>query len=436
MELKVHPHDILAEQALICGMLINPSIIPQVSNMLTPLDFYKEAHMHIVEGLFDLNKDANAVSLNNWLVKKSLQEKCGGIAYLFTLGDAVSTWAGWKSHTKIIKDLSIKRQLILACSTVAGQCYNTFEDNEEIFGELTVRLREIQSTTKDTKKTFDNKELYNTLYDETLNDKSIVGYTTGIPCIDEKYYLEPKCTTVIAAESGIGKSAISLQIADHVSNKYGKVLYFSMESTRLALARRQLARHSKVALTRLKKHHINELQVKDISDAINILTDSNLIIIDDTQYQDIERLIVFCQSIAIENDIKLIVIDYLQLLSSKKNSQNRHLEISDISKKCNFLAKELNCHVIIISQLRKDVNRRPKLEDLKESGDIRNNADNILFLYSPNSDPIIYPVEVRLAKGKDIEFFKTWLEFNGNFQTFSDGIEPEIPKKQKVFGYS
>ena len=126
--------------------------------------------------------------------------------------------------------------------------------------------------------------------------------------------------------------------------------------------------------------------------------------------------------------LHLIIVDFLQLMGSRQNLQNRHLEISYVMKRLCFMAKSVGCPVIIVSQLGKDLekrtNRRPTLGDLKESGDIRTQADNILFLYAPDSTPTTYMVECFLGKGKDQERFSTWLEFNGNFQEFRPGTEP------------
>jgi len=174
-----------------------------------------------------------------------------------------------------------------------------------------------------------------------------------------------------------------------------------------------------VALTRLHKRHLDSPDFAErITKAISGLTQSPLVLIDDSRYQEIERLVAYCETRAMNARIHLIVVDYLQLISSRKGSQNRHLEISDIAKRFNFLAKNLNIPVIYVSQLGKDIEkrakRRPVLGDIKESGDVRNHADNILFLYAPDPSPTVYPVEAFLGKGKDQEQFSVWLEFNGN----------------------
>jgi len=436
MNVKVPPQDIQSEMALIAGMLSDSSIVKQVAGTLSADDFYREANTRIVEGIFELKEGADLVTLHHWLTSKGILEKIGGEAYLSKFPEAFIS-AGWKYHAEIVKGLSDRRRIINLCSMAHNLAFLQSNEQEEILSALKAGIRDIEAQRP--QELTSNRQLYDQIYTDLWDNKSEPGLTFGIGPIDRCHYLERGCTLVVAGESGTGKSALCLQIADHVANKYGTTLYFTMESTRIKLGVRQLARHSKVALTRLHKRNLDGLDsVERINNAMGDLTQSPLILIDDSRFQEIERLVSYCETRAMGEKIHLIVVDYLQLLSSKKGSQNRHLEISDIAKRFNFLAKNLNIPVIYVSQLGKDVekrtNRRPGLGDLKESGDIRNHADNILFLYALDSSPTVYPIEAFLGKGKDQEQFSIWLEFNGNYQEFREGVEPEIkvrPRKSE-----
>lgn len=408
-------------------MLSDSSIVAQVESILDPSDFYREAHCNIVTAIFDLKEAADLVTISHWLKSKNLLEKCGGEEYISKFTDFYIS-AGWKYHAEIVKGLSDRRKIINFCSTALDSAFRPRVEQGEILADLKTSIREIEAHRP--QEATSNRELYDQIYTALWNDKSEPGLTLGIPPIDRCHYLEPGCTLVVAAESGTGKSAFCLQVADHVARKYGRTLYFSMESTRQKLGVRQLARHSHVALTRLHKRNLDGPDfVERINNAMGGISQSPLFLIDDSRFQEIERLVSYCETRAMNEKIQLIVVDYLQLLSSKKGSQNRHLEISDIAKRFNFLAKNLNIPLIYVSQLGKDVEKRtkhrPTLGDLKESGDIRNHADNILFLYAPDPSQTVYPVEAFLGKGKDQEQFSVWLEFNGNYQEFTEGYEPD-----------
>jgi len=363
-------------------------------------------------------------------------DQAGGAGYLTELIESPGISAGWHYHADIIKDASNRRELIAACLLTQDMSYG-LDTLDDILQVHKAAIRQIQGYVSREDEQETTRELYTRVWEDLWNEKGEPGLTLGIECLDGKHYLEPGCTHVVAAESGTGKSAFCLQVADHVARTYGTTLYFSLESTRAKLATRQLARTAKVALTRLHKRNLDRPEDPEKLDrAMSSLIKSPLILIDNTTYQEVEKLVSFCETAAMGRRIHMIVVDYIQLMGSRKQHGNRHLEISYIAKKMQFLAKDLGIPILVVSQLGKDLekrqNRRPTLGDIKESGDIRNQADNIIFLYAPDSSPTIYPVECFLGKGKDQEQFSQWLEFNGNYQEFREGEKPiiEKPKRQ------
>ena len=278
-----------------------------------------------------------------------------------------------------------------------------------------------------------DKQLYYRLYD-ALSQKKEPGIGIGMPGL-ESFYLEPNYIHVVAAESGTGKSAFLLQASDYVARNYGPVLYLSLESTDLKLAARRLASTSKIALTRINKQNIqSDWEWEKIVQCCDELSTVPLRIVDFNRFY-IENIVSYCESACIDNDIRLIVIDFLQLIYSRKKHSSRHLEISYIIQQFKMLAKELNVPVLYACQLsRKDYGNRPTKDRLKESGDIETHTDNIIFLWSRKQDrEVVYPVECFLAKGKDQEPFDQWLEFNGNYQEFTEGIPPnEVMSRRPV----
>ena len=263
---KTPPNDPLAEQAVISSCLIDPSIVPMVGEMLTPADYHMDKHTVIYKAITELGDTTNAVTLVDNLTSNGNLEKAGGKGYIFELIEKAPVASGWKSYAEIVKKHSVARQTIFLCTDAYRGALNPKQDPILGLGELLNGIGEIQRSFS-TPETTNNKKMYTELYDEINSPQTDPGMTTGIECIDSLFYLEPECSHVIAAESGVGKSAICLQIADHVAEKYGPVLYFSMESTRKKLGVRQIARYGQIPLTRLNKHNVNEEREQDLQEA-------------------------------------------------------------------------------------------------------------------------------------------------------------------------
>lgn len=426
LNIKIPPHSLEAEQSVLGGILLNNKAIPEVAELISPDDFYREAHSLIFQAMINLYQSGSAidlVTLANELTRQDLLEKAGGAIYLTSLIEDISTSAGIKNHAEIVKEKADQRNLIELCSSVSEDCFSQVSTSEEILSKLKAGIRQIEQS--QSKEIEDNNRFYMKVY-EGIYEKREPGLYPGINCLDNQIYFEQGYIHAIAAESNVGKSAFILQISSNIADKYGPCLLYSLESTRQRLALRHIARHSKVALTRINKCHFSgPEQEEKIMEAVSSLSESRLIMLDDSRFQIIERLIAHAESYALRHKISAIFIDFLQLLSSYKKHNTRHAEISYIVTQIKYLAKSLNIPVIFASQLRKDVKGRPDLDTLKESGDIRTHSDNVLFLYAPEKNETIYPVEIFLAKGKEQERFSQWLTFNGNYQMFSEGEEPE-----------
>jgi len=427
MDFKIPPHDIEAEQAILSAMIQFSKTCQAITNYLTPEDFYRESHLEIFKAICEIQGEVDLVTLINCLRKKDLIEIIGGQEYIIGLIDCISTGTTWKYHADILREMKIRRDLISKSANISERCFQLTEPIEETISIWREQARGIKVEESESR---DNKSFYIKVCEELFdNDKSEPGYSTGISPLDHYFYMEPGYIHCIAAESGVGKSALLLQIADHVAQKYGKVLYFSLESTDIKLASRLIARRSGIALTKIHKKHLQDSEWPVIRDTLSDLQESKLILIDSSRFSEIEKLVSYIESAAIDGNIRMIVIDFLQLLSSFKKTNSRHLEISHIITQFKYIAKQLNIPILFASQLRKDIKGRPSLDDLKESGDIRTHTDNIIFLYAPNSNPAIYEVECFLAKGKEQERFSIWLEFNGHHQEFTLGYKPDIKKK-------
>ena len=425
MTLRVPPNNLEAEQAVLSAMLTHPAVVVRVSNLLKPSDFYQTAHEAICAACFSLKDKTDLITVSEHLKKHDLLEKCGGQDYIVSLVEQGGLSAGVDNWCKIVKEASHRRQLINLCTDTIEGCFQEFEESAATLSGLKTGIRSIESENK--AKIPTNKDLLRDIIADLEKEDRTVGILTGLKNIDDNLNgLEPKTTYLIIAESGVGKSALALNIADYVTLNYkGLVPYFTLESTNTALMRRRLAKHSQVALTRIRTRNLrHEGQWSDIVKAANTLSEPNLMLIDETQYQTVEDLIAFSESLAMDNKISLIVVDYIQLMSSRHRFTSKHLEVAYIAKLLTFMAKNLNVPIIIISQLGKDVekrsNREPMLSDIKESGDIRNMVDNIISIYTSNPEDTQFYVKIKALKGKDTGRWTSWLYFNGNYQEFSD----------------
>lgn len=421
---KVMPQDLMAEQAIIGACILNPEIIPTVEAIISPDDLYSERHKSLLQAIYDLRNVLDLVSLCNRLPAHK--------DYISSLTEAISTSAGHKHHAEIIKNLSDKRKII---TILQNGLENAFIANKELPDTLSEVKEGILDIEKNQPDEIESNHQFFTKAYELIYQKKDPGLYMGIDCLDN-FYFEKGYLHNIAAESGVGKSAFLLQIADNMANKYGACLFYSLESTRYRLAFRLIARHSHVALTRINKSHFTGIdQEEKIMKAMDDLIESKLILIDNPKYQEIEKLVSHTESYALKVNVKAVFVDYLQIIGTTRTDLKDKGRVDKAVMELKKLAKNLDVPVIYACQLRKDIQHKPSLDDLYESNVIRQATDNILFLYAPDSNPVEYPVELFLAKGKDQERFSQWLNFNGNYQEFTEGEKPtaDTPKKKKTW---
>jgi replicative DNA helicase len=434
---RIPPQNIEAEQAVLGAMLIEREAISKVVELLRPEDCYREAHRLIFNAmleLFNKNDAVDMVTVIEFLRKGDKLEGAGGISYITSLANSVPTAANVMYHARIVEEKALLRQLINAATNIASQGYEGSEEVSTILDSaeksiLSVSSRRLGGEFTPIKSIiFDAFTKIEQLY---ASKGSITGLSTGFKDLDRLTSgLQPSDLILIAARPSMGKTAFVLNIAQHIGIKEKKaVAFFSLEMSKEQLVQRMLCAESTIDSQRLR---IGELEPNDWTKLVNGADRLSAapIFIDDTSGITVMEMRSKARRLKIEYDLQLIIIDYLQLMqgSSKKGSENRQQEISEISRSLKGLAREIGVPVIALSQLSRSVESRqvkkPMLSDLRESGSLEQDADIVAFLYrddyyNPDSDQKNI-TEVIIAKHRNGPVDTIQLFFHKQFTKFSD----------------
>ncbi len=387
---KVPPHNLEAEQAIIGGILINNDALNQVVDILSGQDFYREAHALIFEGMLTLyNRDdpVDVITLSQVLKEKGALDKVGGTDYLASLAEATATSAGIMYHAEIVNDLSTRRNLISQCSHISEVCFQLTNSTEEILDSAEQYIFDIAERNIDTSFLPLNEVVKNSFKKiETTTGSNITGISTGFTDFDNLTSgLQPSDLIIVAGRPSMGKTALALNIAFNAAleDKVG-VAVFSLEMSSLQLGIRLLGCDAMIDAWKLRKGALQDDDYLRLTDSANRLSELP-IYIDDSSGLSALEIKAKARRLKKKHNISLVIIDYLQLMQSKKAVESRQLEISDISRSLKALAKDLDIPVLAVSQLNRKVedrpNKRPMLADLRESGAIEQDADLILFIY-------------------------------------------------------
>ena len=387
---KVPPHNLEAEQAIVGGILINNDALNQIVDILSGEDFYKEAHALIYEGMLTLyNRDdpVDVITLSQILKEKGALDKVGGTEYLASLAEATATSAGIIYHAEIVKDLSTRRNLIRQCSHIAEVCFQPGNDTEDILDSAEQYIFEIAERNIDQHFLQLDEVVKNSFKKiETTTGSNITGISTGFTDFDNLTSgLQPSDFIIIAGRPSMGKTALALNIALNAAlvDKVG-VAIFSLEMSSLQLGIRLLGSDAMIDAWKLRKGALQDDDYLRLTDSANRLSELPIYIDDSSALSSLE-IKAKARRLKKKYNISLVIIDYLQLMQSKKAVESRQLEISDISRSLKALAKDLDIPVLAVSQLNRKVedrpNKRPMLADLRESGAIEQDADLISFIY-------------------------------------------------------
>lgn len=385
----LQPHNQEAEQAILGSLLIDQGAIVDLP-YLQPADFYLERNAWVFQGIKDLwdnQTPADLVTLSDLLEQRGQLGEIGGEAYLSQLINATPTSIHAEHYARIVEREAVKRRLMETAAKIAKMAYECNEP-DELLGKAEGLLLEAVSSRAEDKTTFMG-DLVSLVYDHIERVRQaggITGIPTGLTDLDKLTGgLQRSDMIVMAGRPGMGKTSLAMQIAKNAAKKHGKrSLFFSLEMGKEQLAQRVMSSETGIEVNRLRTGNIRDEEWEIFFKAQEAMA-SYPIAIDDTA----SLTPALMRSKAIRHQARfgldLVIVDYLQLMASDRREQNRHQEISLISRGCKTLARELNIPVIALSQLSREVehrrDKRPMLSDLRESGAIEADADMVIFLY-------------------------------------------------------
>lgn len=394
-QLRVPPHSIEAEQAVLGGLMLAPEAFDRVSDQLVEGDFYRRDHQLIyraIREMADRSRPFDAVTLGEWFESQGQSELVAGGAYLIELASTTPSAANIAAYAEIVRDKAVMRQLIQVGTDIINNGFQPEgRESQELVAEAEQKVFAIAESGARGRTDFVGmhsalRDAFTVLQDRFNNGDAITGLPTGYTEFDMMTAgLQPTDLVILAARPAMGKTTFALNIAEFAAIKSKKaVAVFSMEMSAPQLALRLISSNGRINATRLRTGQLEDEDWARVTGAISMLKETK-IFIDDTPGLSPDVLRAKARRLKREHDLGLIVIDYLQLMSVPGNSENRATEISEISRSLKGLAKELNVPVIALSQLNRSLesrtDKRPVMADLRESGAIEQDADMIVFIY-------------------------------------------------------
>jgi replicative DNA helicase len=389
---KAMPTNIDAERSVLGALLLNDEYFTKISELLLPTDFYAPVHVIIYQTIINIvhqHKRVDLLTLQDELQKQSQLDAIGGVVYLISLQENIHAIGLVEQHAQLIKEKSILRELISSASTIISNCYAQDQERiETVLDEAEKTIFEIAH--KRTRHSFVQLDIWLKKTFQHLSD--IKSHSKGITGVPSSYKKLDHLTSgfqngdliVLAARPSMGKTALALSIGTHASECGITVGFFSLEMSAEQLTLRLLSAESGIAHHHIRNATITSDEWIELTNVAARLAEMK-IFIDDTAMLDIMELRAKARKLKIEKNLQCLIIDYLQLIHTNKKHENRHQEVSEISRALKALAKELNIPIIALSQLSRAVDsrmdKRPILSDLRESGAIEQDADVIMFLY-------------------------------------------------------
>ena len=390
---RVLPHSLEAEQSVIGSMIMDREAIVVASELICGEDFYNKSYGVLFDSMVELNdqgQPVDLVTLQNRLKEKDVPPEISSLEFIRDLITAVPTSANIKYYTNIVAEKAMLRRLIRLMEEIANNCYAVKDSMEVIMEETEKKVFNLVQR-RSTGDYVPIREVVMNAMDKiekaSHNSGGVTGIATGFIDLDYRTAgMQPSELVLIATRPSMGKKAFVLNIAQYVAFHSGEcVAIFSLEMSKEQLVNRLFAMESKVDSQHLRTGNLSDMEWEKLIESAGMIGQSKLII-DDTPGISIADMRSKCRKFKLEMDLKMIIIDYLQLMSgSGRGTDSRQQEISDISRSLKALARELQVPVLALSQLSRAVEQRPDhrpmLSDLRESGAIEQDADVVMFIY-------------------------------------------------------
>ncbi len=436
--LKVPPHSLQAEQAVLGGLMLDNSAWDTVADSVTEQDFYRRDHRLIFRAITQLAEKCHpldAVTLSEWLDQNRLLDEVGGLMALGTLAQNTPSAANIKAYADIVRENSVMRQLIEVGNRIANSGFvPEGRDSATLLDNAEKLVFEIAEQGKRGRRGFrDIRTLLATAVDRidmlSQQEDHITGVSTGFADLDNMTAgLQPADLIIVAGRPSMGKTTLAVNFAENAAIKNQvPVGIFSMEMPGEHLALRMMSSLGHIDQHKIRTGRLDDDDWPRLTSAVSLL-DAAPIFIDDTPALTPVELRARARRLKREHNLGLIVIDYLQLMQVNNTRENRATEISEISRNLKALAKELEVPVIALSQLNRSLeqrtDRRPVMSDLRESGAIEQDADVIMFIYRDEvyheDSPHKGLAEIIIGKQRNGPIGKVMLTFRGQFTRFEN----------------
>ncbi len=433
---RTPPQDISAEQSVLGGMMLSKDAIADVVEHLKGVDFYKPAHELVYEAILDLygrGEPADAVTVAAELTKRGEIGRVGGAPYLHTLISMVPTAANAGYYARIVRERAVLRRLVEAGTRIVQLGYAA--DGGDVDDLVNNAQAEVYAVTE--QRTSEDYAVLADILNGTMEEieaagnrgDGMIGVPTGFIELDRLTNgLHPGQMIVLAARPAIGKSTMALDIARAASIKHGLTsAIFSLEMTRNEITMRLLSAEARVALQNMRKGQMRDEDWQKLAATMGKISSAPLFI-DDSPNMSLMEIRAKCRRLKQRHDLKLVIVDYLQLMSSGKRVESRQQEVSEFSRALKLLAKELEVPVIAISQLNRGseqrTDKKPMLSDLRESGAIEQDADVVILLHREDfyerESPRAGEADFIVAKHRNGPTDTIVVAFQGQYARFVD----------------
>ena len=447
MDVRIPPHNLDAEKAVLGALLTNGSnsgaVVDTVTSILKSEDFYRDAHRIIYDAILEIvhaNKTADFITVGEELDRRKRLDAVGGLAYITSLANESVSY-NVEEHAKIISEKAQLRRLIDAGNKIVGMTYAGEDEPTAILNKAEQMVLDVSGQTQSESSFAPISEIVLSNLDKLnalqQHDGAITGVPTGFKDVDHVFNgLQKSDLILVAARPAMGKTAFTLNIAQNVTMLYDKtVAFFSLEMGKEQLVARILSSVAGVSSEKLRRANMDPTDWEKVIAAADRMSKSKLFI-DDTPGLTVQDMRSKLRRLKVEHGLDLVIVDYIQLMqgrNSGKGSENRQQEVSEISRNLKLIAREFNVPLIALSQLSRSVesrpDKRPVLSDLRESGSLEQDADIVIFLYrdkyyDENSE-MGDKAEVLIRKHRNGAVGSVKLLFIGELTRFLDTVDEE-----------